>query len=89
MSRRWAAGSTTTWRRVRALVLERDRHRCQLRLPGCTTIATQVHHTRPRELAGDDPRWLQAVCQPCNGKAGDPTRTDPQPTPRHRWWDEP
>jgi 5-methylcytosine-specific restriction endonuclease McrA len=71
---------------VRAEVLDRDRHRCQLRLSGCTTVATQVHHTQARELVGDDPRYLMGVCQPCNGRAGDPTKADPRPAPR-RWWE--
>jgi 5-methylcytosine-specific restriction endonuclease McrA len=85
-SKRWAKGSTPAWRRVRAEVLARDRGRCRLTLPGCTTVATQVHHTRAREAVGDDPRYLVAVCQPCNGRAGDPTQHDPRPSPR-RWWD--
>lgn len=82
---RWAKGSTTAWRKVRALVLVRDNHRCQLQIAGvCTTIATQVHHTRPRELAGDDPTYLVASCAPCNMHVGDPTRHDPEPRPS-RW----
>jgi hypothetical protein len=42
-------GSTREWRRVRRLVLERDRWRCQLQLPEvCEGRATQVHHTLGR-----------------------------------------
>lgn len=85
MSRRWKAGSTTAWRKIRAQVLDRDAHRCQLRLAGiCTHTATHVHHTRPRELAGDDPAHLVAACAPCNQAVGDPTRHDPAPRPS-RW----
>ena len=44
MSKAWKGGSTTAWRRVRALVLARDGYRCRLALPGgvCTGLATQV-----------------------------------------------
>lgn len=30
MSRAWKVGSTRAWRRIRAAVLDRDGHRCQL-----------------------------------------------------------
>lgn len=87
MSKRWEKGSTPQWRKVRLLVLQRDRWRCQLQIAArCTGKATQVHHTQPRELVGDDPRYLQAVCQSCNGYVGDPTRHDPPPNPAS-WWD--
>lgn len=90
MSRSWEGGSTRAWRRVRAAVLIRDGHRCQLRVPGvCTTRATQVHHTVGREVSGDDPAHLVAACQPCNGHVGDPRRHDPPPSPRGWWDDEP
>lgn len=82
-SRRWH-GTTAAWRRVRLFVLQRDGYRCQLRLTGCTTIATQVHHTAPREVAGDDPAHLLAACAHCNNRLGDPSKSDPQPRPS-RW----
>jgi 5-methylcytosine-specific restriction endonuclease McrA len=86
MSQAWAKGSTTAWRRTRAGVLTRDGYRCQLQLQGCTTKATQVHHTLGRTVTGDDPAHLVAACQHCNLKVGDPTRaTDPAPQPRTRW----
>lgn len=82
---RWEGGSTTAWRKVRAQVLDRDGHRCRLQIPGvCTTIATQVHHTKARELVGDDPAYLLASCPPCNQRVGDPTKHDPEPRPS-RW----
>lgn len=88
MSERWAKGSTRAWRRVRAQVLDRDGHRCGLQLAGtCTTRATHVHHTQPRELVGDDPQYLISACAPCNLAVGDPTRHDPAPT-TVAWWDE-
>jgi 5-methylcytosine-specific restriction endonuclease McrA len=79
-------GSTRAWRRVRALVLERDHHRCQLRGDKCTSYATHVHHLvewtgRPEHT----PLHLMvAACPPCNIGAGAPV-PDPTPTPRTRW----
>lgn len=85
MSRNWAGGSTTAWRRTRAAVLARDSHRCRLQLAGCTTRATTAHHTLPRSAVGDDPRHLVAACASCNGKVGDPSRSDPAPRARRQW----
>lgn len=85
MSKAWAKGSSRAWRRTRIQVLARDGYRCQLQLPGCTSKATEVHHTAPREVAGDDPAHLLAACSGCNKRAGDPRRTDPKPRPRTRW----
>lgn len=86
MSRSWRAGSTRAWRIIRAQVLARDGYLCQLKIDGiCTTRATCVHHTLGRSITGDDPRYLTASCDPCNLHVGDPTKHDPQPTPRTRW----
>jgi len=86
VSRAWAKGSTRAWRRTRLAVLVRDSWECQLRLDGCTVIATHVHHVHGRCITGDDPAHLVAACAHCNLKAGDPTRTpDPTPRPRTRW----
>jgi len=84
MSRSWKGGSTRAWRRTRALVLARDGHRCQLKLPGCTTTATHVHHVLGK-AHGDDPAQLLAACAHCNLSTGDPSGHDPQPQPRTRW----
>ena len=64
------------WRRVRAAVLERDGHTCQLRLPGCTGMALTVDHIQPIALGG---AWwemsnLRAACTKCNIAAGHKTR---------------
>ena len=75
----WGRGSTRAWRRIRAQVLARDSGLCQLRLIGCTVIATCVHHVLGRSTTGDDPQWLKASCQSCNLKVGDPRR--PRRTP--------
>lgn len=85
MSRAWAGGSTTAWRKLRAAVLDRDGHLCRLQLAGCTRRATCVHHTLGRAVTGDDPTHLIAACEPCNAKIGDPRAGDPRPTPRTRW----
>ncbi|RKF24131.1 HNH endonuclease [Micromonospora globbae] len=84
MSRSWEGGSTRAWRKLRAWVLNRDSHRCQLRLPGCTTIATHVHHLRGKQH-GDDPTYLAAACAHCNLATGDVSGHDPAPQPRTRW----
>jgi 5-methylcytosine-specific restriction endonuclease McrA len=66
-----ANGSTWAWRKVRAQVLARDRHVCQLRLPGCTVIADCVDHTVPSRHGGsDDPSNLRAACGHCNRVKG-------------------
>lgn len=86
MSRSWAGGSTTAWRKVRAHVLDRDNHRCQLKVYGvCTGHATHAHHTQGREVTGDDPRHIVAACEACNLHVGDPRGNDPQPR-INAWW---
>jgi hypothetical protein len=56
------------WRRVRALVLERDGHRCQIKGGKCLGLATEVDHINPVELGGSwwDVDNLRAACKPCN-----------------------
>jgi len=39
------------WRRARKLALQRDHYLCQLRLRGCTRLATEVHHIKPVDQA--------------------------------------
>lgn len=66
--------STPQWRRVRAYVLERDRHACQLAYEGCTVRATAVDHIiERRDLpAGStlhlDEQNLRAVCWSCHSR---------------------
>lgn len=94
MSRAWAGGSTTAWRKTRAMVLARDGYRCKVDVgtmcpkhhhpcPGvCTRRATVVHHTKGRAVTGDDPQFLAAACAPCNGHIGEPKQTNQaRPTP--------
>jgi 5-methylcytosine-specific restriction endonuclease McrA len=85
MSKGWEGGSTRRWRKTRALVLVRDGYRCQLRLPGCTTHATHVHHVAGKQF-GDDPALLVASCQHCNLVTGDPTKlSDPKNEAVTKW----
>lgn len=84
-SKGWAGGSTRAHRRARADVLARDGWRCQIQLPGCTTLASQAHHTLGKTVTGDDPAHMVAACHHCNNKVGDPRRTDPVPSSRTRW----
>lgn len=79
MSKAWAKGSTTQWRKVRAAVLLRDNYRCQLRVPRvCEGTATQVHHLVGRDISGDDPKYLASSCAPCNQRVGNPATTQPK-----------
>lgn len=63
---RWGAD----YQQLRPIILNRDRHRCQINGPHCTTIATTVDHIDP-----DGPRAhpdnLQAACQACNSAKRD------------------
>lgn len=82
MAGHWTGGSTRTWRKTRERILERDGHVCQLQIPEvCTHTATQAHHTRDRDIVGDDPAHLIAACAPCNIRVGNPVTTDPDPLP--------
>ena len=80
----WEGGSTAAWKKLRRKILQRDGHRCQIRLPGCTTIATEVDHTIGK-VYGDNPDHLRAACSHCNKSQGNPERHDPPATPRTNW----
>ena len=61
--------STNVWRTLRRRVLVRDGQLCQLRLPGCTVTATEVHHLDPPSEGGAQyppADRLQASCKHCN-----------------------
>jgi 5-methylcytosine-specific restriction endonuclease McrA len=90
MSRSWAKGSTTRWRKIRAWVLAANQAdndgKCTLQIPKiCTGQATQVHHTKGRAVTGDDPRHLAPACKECNLHVGEPGRTSPEPKRVSRW----
>jgi 5-methylcytosine-specific restriction endonuclease McrA len=60
---------SVSWRAVRHFVLIRDRHLCQLRLPGCAVKANTVDHIVEAEKGGsDDSRNLRAVCPQCHNR---------------------
>jgi 5-methylcytosine-specific restriction enzyme A len=64
---------TAEWKRVRVVVLKRDRYQCQVRGPRCTGRATQVDHIVNVAAGGAklDPANLQSICPSCNAiKAG-------------------
>lgn len=83
MSERWERGSSRAWRRIRAEVILRDGGLCQLRLDGCETYGTQVHHTQPWTGRPEDVPTTQLItaCPTCNRTAGEPT-ADPTAGPR-------
>lgn len=68
------SGSTARWRRLRALILERDGYRCRMpTVDGtpCNRPADTVDHIVPRARGGTDaPENLRAACKACNSSAG-------------------
>lgn len=89
MSKAWSGGSTTAWRKLRAAILANNlatnHGQCVRQIPDvCTGQATEVHHVLGK-AAGDDPRYLEPVCGPCNRHIGDPLKYEPQPKIRSRW----
>ncbi len=57
------------WRRARKLALQRDHYLCQLRLRGCTRLATEVHHIKPVDQAPELALSLDnltSVCWRCH-----------------------
>ena len=55
------------WQRRRQRVIARDGGVCQLRLPGCTNVATTADHVlSPRDGGSDEEANLRASCQTCN-----------------------
>ena len=85
-----ARGYGARWRRLRALVLERDRYLCQCeecqRL-GRLRPAAEVDHVTPKAHGGtDDPGNLRAMARACHRRktqaealAGRQARPDPSP----------
>ncbi len=82
-----------SWRKARREQLERDRYRCQIRLDGCTTIATTVDHIHG---AANDPNHLhlRSACENCHGKTTaqqgrgyrkPATERDPEPRTGTTW----
>ena len=70
-SRNGTAYQSQRWRKLAKWVLRRDHRQCQIRGPGCTSLATQADHIIPSDLTGEgplfwDPANLQAACATCN-----------------------
>lgn len=84
---------------LRPLIFDRDGHRCQLRMPGCThtaspTVPLELHHIRPVDdwpidtppEVVNDPTNLLTTCRSCNRRWG--TGWQDQNT-AHRDWTKP
>jgi 5-methylcytosine-specific restriction endonuclease McrA len=59
------------WPRLRLMILRRDGWVCQIKLPGCRTVASHCDHIIPWEEDGTggpwfDPNNLRAACAFCN-----------------------
>jgi hypothetical protein len=79
VSEAWKGGSTREWRKIREAVLEDNRVTngglCRAQCVGiCTGTASHAHHTLGRQITGDDPRFIVAICGPCNIHIGDPQK---------------
>lgn len=79
-------GSTSRWRRLRLLVLDRDAWRCQLPVDAAGDLAPEQPAERPAHP--DDPRNLRAACALHNLQRGDGNRrpaNDDRPAAAGRW----
>ena len=70
------------WAKLRAKVLERDGHRCQIRGPACTIHATEVDHIGHRD--DHDLGSLRAVCTACHTERTTEQAADARATIRGR-----
>ncbi len=61
-------GYGSKWQVLRAEILERDEHLCQMCIKeGVLTRATHVDHIKPKSQGGtDDKANLQGLCKPCH-----------------------
>lgn len=68
------------WPQLRAQILARDDHTCQIQAPGCTIKATDVDHIQRGN--NHDPTNLRAACHHCHmvrtGHDGGKTRRRPK-----------
>jgi len=82
----WVSMSLSYRNRIRDELRALKGERCTMRVSSkCTGRFEEVHHTQLRSVVGDDLRYLEPCCRPCNLEIGDPTKHDPEPTPRTRW----
>ena len=75
-----------SWRRTRAMVLQRHGHQCVIRGPHCEISAVEVDHVQPVSEGGsDDPDNCQSSCGPCHA-----AKTASEAAHgRNRWTDTP
>jgi 5-methylcytosine-specific restriction endonuclease McrA len=64
--------NSPAWRRLRLLILDRDRWLCQIKGRRCLRYATAVDHVIARADGGDcwSPANLRAACRACNSSGG-------------------
>jgi 5-methylcytosine-specific restriction endonuclease McrA len=63
--------ASRAYRGARPAVLEAAGWHCQIRLPGCTWLATTVDHIVPLDRGGTHaPQNLRAACLHCNSAGG-------------------
>jgi 5-methylcytosine-specific restriction endonuclease McrA len=70
------------WGSVRTRVLNRDKRRCKLSLPGCQGKATDVDHIGDKN--DHSLENLQAVCRPCHNQKTSRQGVDAQRRMRER-----
>lgn len=64
-------GYGSEWQARSKRIIARDGGQCQLRLPGCTGIATTTDHVIAKVNGGtDDDYNLQGSCRSCNSSKG-------------------
>lgn len=77
------------WRRLRDRVLK-EQPLCQIRLPGCTGISTEVDHIQPRSVAPHLTMVrsnLRGACYNCNRSRGNQLAAPtPKPARALRWY---
>lgn len=65
---------SSTWRKIRARALKRDKHKCR----ACGEKAEHVHHMRyPKNLGQEKMEWLFSLCANCHNAIHRAARTIP------------
>jgi hypothetical protein len=60
------AGGSSEWRRLKAEILTRDHHQCQLQLPGCEGYGSEIDRIGSLgDSAGGSLEELRAACKSC------------------------
>ena len=76
--------SSSTWRRLRQAVLDRDGWLCTIKGDGCEVVANEADHIVPVLDDGPffDPSNVRAACSKCNSARRRWDRGRPSPSPR-------